>query len=113
MTPSERYRIKRWAKFLIYTAKRKRPNRNQKVDIDEEWILKQYLKQNKRCFWTGVELFITHKDHPLKPSLDRLKVEGNYSKNNTVISSKSVNFGRNENSTLELRKFISQIKKNN
>ena len=113
MTPAERYRTKRWAKFLIYTAKRKRPNRNQKVSINEEWILKQYLKQNKKCYWTGVELVITHKDHPLKPSLDRLKIHGNYTKKNTVISCKSVNFGRNENSVSDFKNLISQIKKNN
>ena len=111
---SKKARVKYWYKYLLLRAKRKRQNKvNVNVSIDQKWILAQYNKQNKKCYWTGVKLVLSDiPQHPFKPSLDRLEVNGPYSPQNTVISALSVNIGRNENSTENLRNFfklISQI----
>ena len=111
---SKRYRKKNWPLFLLNSAKRNRKTRQEKkVSITKEWIKNQYIKQNKRCYWTNVRFYLTTDDHPLKPSLDRLIVNGPYSKNNTVLSLKSVNFGRNENSFIDLKIFLKEVVKQN
>ena len=111
---SKRYRKKNWPLFLLNSAKRNRKTRQEKkVSITKEWIKNQYIKQNKRCYWTNVRFYLTTDDHPLKPSLDRLIVNGPYSENNTVLSLKSVNFGRNENSFLDLKMFLKEVVKAN
>ena len=50
--------------------------------------------------------------HPFKPSLDRLEVNGPYSPQNVVISALSVNIGRNENPTENLKNFLKLISQN-
>ena len=110
---SKKYRFKNWAKFLIYSASRNRSKKIKKVTIDKDWVLNQFKKQNKKCFWTGVDLHLTTSDHPLKPSLDRLIVDGNYSPENTVISCKAVNFGRNENNLDDFKNFLKAVVKSN
>lgn len=111
---TKRSRVTYWHKWLLRSAKRKRVNKSLvPVSIDENWILKQYQKQNRKCYWTGVELEISNiPHHPLKPSLDRLEVNGPYSPKNTVISALSVNIGRNENSTENLKIFLKLISQN-
>ena len=111
---SRKYRYKNWQKILIYHAKRKRHNKpSNKVTISEDWIQKQYRLQKGKCHWTKIDFVLTKNDHALRPSLDRLNVGGPYSKENTVLALKSVNFGRNENSVRELIKFFNKIASNN
>ena len=109
----KKYRSKNWAQFLIYSALRNRSKKKKKVTINKEWVIEQFHKQNKKCFWTGVDLYLTTKDHPLKPSLDRLVVDGDYSPANTVVSCKAVNFGRNENKLGEFKNFLEAVIKSN
>ncbi len=103
-----------WYKFLLRQAKAKRVNKSSvPVSIDEKWILQQYQKQDKKCYWTGVKLEISNiPQHPFKPSLDRLEIKGPYSPENTVITALSVNIGRNENSTKSLKTFLKLISQN-
>lgn len=97
-----------WHKWLLRGAKRKRVK--QQVSIDLDWILAQFERQDRKCYWTGVELQITSKSqHPLKPSLDRLNTKGDYSPENTVITALAVNIGRNENSAEDFEKFLQEI----
>lgn len=101
-------KVKFWHKWLYRTASRKRHNKKKiEVSINEDWILQKYQEQSGRCFWTGVELEITHiPNHPLKPSLDRIDPRGAYSRENTVITALSINIGRNENSEKDWKEFI-------
>ena len=97
-----------WHKWLLRGAKRKRVK--QQVSIDLDWILAQFERQDRKCYWTGVELQITNiNQHPLKPSLDRLNTKGDYSPENTVIAALAVNIGRNENSAEDFAKFLQEI----
>lgn len=108
---AKKSRVTYWQKWLLRGAKRKRANKSPvPVSIDESWILKQFQKQKKKCYWTGVKLEISNiPNHPFKPSLDRLEVNGPYSPQNTVISALSVNIGRNENSIKSLKTFLKLI----
>lgn len=101
-------KVKFWHKWLYRTASRKRKNKKKvEVSISEDWILCKYREQKGKCFWTGVDLEITHiPNHPLKPSLDRINPGGSYSKDNTVLVALSINIGRNENSEENWRDFL-------
>jgi hypothetical protein len=69
------------------------------LDIEEIWN-----KQSGKCYWFGIDLdldllYKDHPDwmpkHPLAPSIDKIKVDGDYSKENIVICTRFANFGRN------------------
>tara|TARA_B100000989_G_C19500766_1_gene454165 strand:+ start:797 stop:1525 length:729 start_codon:yes stop_codon:yes gene_type:complete len=111
---SKRRRETYWYKWLIRSAKRKRVGKKiVPVSIDEKWVLSQFQKQDGKCYWTGVELEITNfANHPLKPSLDRLEIKGDYSSTNTVLTALSVNIGRNDNNAIDFKKFIKKIASN-
>jgi hypothetical protein len=68
-------------------------------DIKEIWY-----KQDGKCYWFGVDLdlgllYNDHSDwmpkHPLAPSIDKINIDGDYSKDNIVITTRFANFGRN------------------
>lgn len=68
-------------------------------DLEEIWN-----KQNGKCYWFGVNLdldllYKSHTDwmpkHPLAPSIDKIDVNGDYTKDNIVICTRFANFGRN------------------
>jgi hypothetical protein len=68
-------------------------------DLKEIWE-----KQEGKCYWFGIDLDITllYKDHvdwmpkhPLAPSIDKINVNGDYTKDNIVITTRFANFGRN------------------
>ena len=69
------------------------------AELEEIWN-----NQSGKCYWFGVDLDITllykdHQDwmpkHPLAPSIDKIDVNGDYSKDNIVITTRFANFGRN------------------
>jgi len=69
------------------------------AELQEIWE-----KQDGRCYWFGVQLdlgllYKDHPDwmpkHPLAPSIDKIDVNGDYTKENIVITSRFANFGRN------------------
>ena len=102
-----------WYKRLHDRAVRTSRDRKLKINITPEWILEKFKKQEKKCFWYKVPLTITTINHPLRPSLDRLNENGGYTKENTVISSKCANIGRNINNQKKWKNFINLIKKYN
>ena len=66
-------------------------------DVDSEFLLELFNKQEGKCYWFGIEL-ITDSivKHPLQPSVDRLDNSKGYIRNNVVISSLIANFSRND-----------------
>lgn len=68
-------------------------------EIEEVWNM-----QKGKCYWFGVKLdlgllYSDHPDwmvkHPLAPSIDKIDVDGDYTKENIVICTRFANFGRN------------------
>ena len=68
-------------------------------ELEEIWN-----SQNGKCYWFGIDLdldllYKDHSDwmpkHPLAPSIDKIDVNGDYTKDNIVICTRFANFGRN------------------
>lgn len=69
------------------------------ADLEEIWN-----KQGGKCYWFDIDLDLAllYKDHPdwmpkhpLAPSIDKIDIDGDYSKDNVVICTRFANFGRN------------------
>ena len=84
------------------------PNQKQwipaKIYVTPEELEEIWNKQNGKCYWFGVDLdldllYKDHPDwmpkHPLAPSIDKINVDGDYTKDNIVICTRFANFGRN------------------
>ena len=102
------YLIKNWAKILFLQAKK---HNKFDFDIDEQFILDLYEKQNGKCFWFNVDLKPSNEaKYPWQPSLDRLDREKGYIKDNVVLACYSANIGRNISSMETFSKFIEDLK---
>jgi hypothetical protein len=75
-----------------------------KIYVTPQDLEKIWNKQNGKCYWFGVDLdlnllYKNHPDwmpkHPLAPSIDKINVDGDYTKDNIVICTRFANFGRN------------------
>jgi hypothetical protein len=75
-----------------------------KVLVTPEDIKEIWERQGGKCYWFGVDLdldllYNDHSDwmpkHPLAPSIDKIIVDGDYSRDNIVITTRFANFGRN------------------
>ena len=75
-----------------------------KIYVTPEELAEIWDRQGGKCYWFGIDLDITllykdHKDwmhkHPLAPSIDKIDVSGDYTKDNIVICTRFANFGRN------------------
>jgi hypothetical protein len=75
-----------------------------KITVTPEDIKEIWERQGGKCYWFGVDLdldllYNDHIDwmpkHPLAPSIDKIDIHGDYSKDNIVITTRFANFGRN------------------
>ena len=75
-----------------------------KVYVTAEEIREIWDKQGGKCYWFNIDLDLDllYKDHidwmpkhPLCPSIDKIDVNGDYTKDNIVICTRFANFGRN------------------
>ena len=75
-----------------------------KIYVTPEDLKEIWENQNGKCYWFGVDLDIKllYKDHPdwmpkhpLAPSIDKIDIYGDYTKDNIVITTRLANFGRN------------------
>lgn len=102
------YGLKNWAKICFLQAKK---HSKYDFDIDEQFILDLYEKQNGRCYWFNVELKPSNiAKYPWQPSLDRLDREKGYTKDNVVLTCYSANIGRNTSSVEIFNEFIEDLK---
>lgn len=95
--------------------------RKRALEVNIEWtdLRDQYYKQNKKCYWLGLDLDLCDNLtswHPLAISCDRIDNDIGYVKDNIVISSRFANLGRGAANkdlfTSSLEKIISAIKHN-
>lgn len=75
-----------------------------KIYVTPQDLAEIWDRQGGKCYWFNIPLDITllykdHKDwmpkHPLAPSIDKIDVSGDYTKDNIVICTRFANFGRN------------------
>ena len=101
------YELKHWAKRLFLHAKK---HNKYDFDIDEQFILELYEKQNGKCYWFNVDLIPSNEaKYPWQPSLDRLDREKGYIKDNVVLACYSANIGRNTSSAETFIKFVNDL----
>ena len=89
-------RANKWAQYLVHSSRSSAKKYGKDFDIDENYILELYEKQNQKCYWFGIKLepsILTK--YPAKPSLDRIDCDKGYVKGNVVISCMAANLGRN------------------
>lgn len=99
------------------------PNQKQwipsKVIVSPQEIQEIWEKQEGRCYWFGIKmdiglLYKDHEDwmpkHPLAPSIDKIDVDGDYTKENIVICTRFANFGRNVCDFDRFHKIVQQLK---
>lgn len=75
-----------------------------KIIVTPEELEQIWNQQDGKCYWFGVTLdldllYKNHPDwrpkHPLAPSIDKIDPDGDYTKDNIVITTRFANFGRN------------------
>lgn len=69
------------------------------IDLKAEEIWELYLKQNGRCFFTGIPIYfnkINSKGYPATVSIDRIDNKSGYHSNNISLVYKPVNFMKNK-----------------
>jgi hypothetical protein len=107
---AKKYKVKNWAKILILNAKR----HSLQVEVDENFILSLFEKQNGKCFWYKVNLIPSEiEKFPNQPSLDRLDRNIGYTKENVVLACYTANIGRNITSQEVFQVFCDELLKRN
>ncbi len=108
----DRVKIIDWTKTLFRSSQRASIKRKQSCTITPKWIKDKFNKQNKRCYWLGIEMIPSiHPNHPQQPSIDRMDNSVGYTKENTVLTCLFANLGRKDNPKEIMLDFISKIKK--
>jgi len=103
------YVYNNWAKLLFLGAKR---HCKYDFEIDEQFILELYEKQQGKCFWFNVDLKPSNiAKYPWQPSLDRLDREKGYTKDNVVLACYTANIGRNTSDETTFSLFVENLKK--
>lgn len=83
------------------------------VTIDDVYLIKQFSKQNGKCYWTGFPINpqgVFESNNPLAPSLERLDENKGYIPENVVIALRLFNLGRQRCPESKFRDQIDQLK---
>jgi hypothetical protein len=101
---------KNWHRRVINWIRK----RKQKVDINSDFLLELFKKQEGKCYWFGVDL-VTDSiiKHPFQPSVDRLDNSKGYERDNVVISSLIANLSRSDFDQGLWKDAIDNIRNNN
>jgi hypothetical protein len=103
---------KKWAKHLLNSSRHCAKRHGREFNIDVNYILELYEKQNHKCYWYGIQLeSSTISKYPAKPSIDRLDNDKGYIKGNIVISCMAANYGRNSCDTQIFESFCKLLRK--
>ena len=83
------------------------------VTITETYLIKQFIKQNEKCYWFGYPINpygIFEKENPFSPSLDRLDESKGYIPGNVVITLRMANLGRQKCPPLKFKEQVNHLK---
>ncbi len=108
------YKLEKWANYLVDSSRNSAKRYGREFDIDVDYILELYEKQNQKCYWFGIKLEpSTVSKYPAKPSIDRLDNNKGYVKGNVVITCMAANYGRNSCDAEVFHNFCSKLRKEN
>lgn len=81
-------------------------------EIDLEFILHLWDKQEGKCYYTGVDMkYVALKKNPYQVSIDRIDSKKGYTKDNTVLCCQSINYMKNDYEVEEFQSFLNSVKK--
>ena len=83
------------------------------VTIDEMFLVKQFYKQNGKCYWTEFPIDphgVYEKNNPLAPSLERLDESKGYVPDNVVICLRLFNLGRQRCPEKKFKQQVNQLR---
>jgi hypothetical protein len=84
-------------KLLFGSIKIGAKRRNIDFEIDFEFILNLWEKQNGKCYYSKVDMkYIAFNKNPFQVSIDRIESSKGYTKNNTVLCCQSINYMKND-----------------
>lgn len=103
------------AYFLFSNIKRRCFDKDLECEIDENYIIDLYKKQNGLCYYTGVEMQLSSNDkseNRKNVSVDRIDSSKGYLKSNVVLCCWVVNNIKQDLSVYELKKWCKLIYEN-
>jgi hypothetical protein len=112
-----------WKSLIVKAKTAARPGQEKKngikrtepldVTIDEIYLVKQFSKQDGKCYWTDFPINpygVYEKNNPLSPSLERLDESKGYIPGNVVIALRLFNLGRQRCPEVKFRNQVEQLK---
>jgi hypothetical protein len=104
-------RVSRWHVRLAWQCRNSAERRGHEFDLNPDFILELFEKQERRCHWLGIEMMpsIGTRD-PLRPSIDRLDPDRGYTRDNVVLTSQFANMGRSVMTVEQMRNFVEKLR---
>lgn len=101
----------------LQQAKKRAEKRGTPFDLDKEYLMEIFEKQEGNCFYSGIKMNIVKEDHaslhdPMKMSLDCIEPEKGYIKGNVVWSAYCVNTFKQKMSQKEMLNVCESILNN-
>jgi dUTP pyrophosphatase len=97
-----------WIKWTVTRKRSECKKRGIRFDIDAEYIIAQYEKQNNMCFYAKVPLKFGA-DDLRSASLERINPSLGYVKGNVVLACKAMNWAKNSSSKNEFLQFLLEL----
>lgn len=114
---SKRYKTPESYIYTIFSAvKHRTTKKNNSIDIDFDYCVDLYNKQNGKCFYTGIDMTFQRKESNVTVnftniSIDRLDSSKSYTKDNVVLCCAIVNIMKNQLRIEEFKNWIKLIDK--
>ena len=112
-----------WKKLILSAKRSAAPGQVKKngikrtepldVTIDEMYLVKQFSKQDGKCYWTEFPMNpqgVFESNNPFAPSLERLDENKGYIPENVVIALRLFNLGRQRCPELKFKDQVNQLK---
>lgn len=99
--------------FITHRIHRHEVDANKKMlafEIDIDFIVHLWYKQNEMCALTGIKMVHTYKNLRTV-SIDRIDSSKGYTKGNVQLVCKAINLGKLQHSNCEMLEFIEEIRK--
>lgn len=98
---------------MLHTAKSISKKYNLLFDLDEDFIIGLFNKQDRKCFYLGIDLEPAFNRRKLNsPSLDRIDCNKGYTRDNVVLCSQFANLGRCDVPFEEFKNFCNKLLNN-
>lgn len=95
--------------FTYYLNKTR--NRNRGFDLDEEYLVEIWQKQNGRCALSNIVIHLKDGNHTLSTaSLDRIDSNIGYLRGNVQFVAYAMNLAKNKFSDQDVFKFLQEVK---